>query len=307
MLEMNFTLEPSGPGGPAPDPAPGVNVEGFTKGESPVLQFERISKIYPLPKGGEYIVLEKFDLSIAKGEFVSVIGHSGCGKSTALMIAAGLLEMSGGYVFLKSCEIVGPGPDRGVVFQAPSLLPWLTALENVMLGVNQVFPGAPGRQKEDVAQYYLHRVGLSDSIKKKAADLSSGMKQRVAIARAFALKPKVLLLDEPFGMLDSMTRFELQEVLMEVWSREKITAMLVTHDIDEALFLSDRVVMMTNGPRAKVGDILDVPFARPRLRKDVIEHPDYYQYRGYLTDFLENADKGMTSTTASAQGERKMA
>ena len=248
MLEMNFTLEPSGPGGPAPDPPPGVNVEGFTKGESPVLQFERISKIYPLPKGGEYIVLEKFDLSIAKGEFVSVIGHSGCGKSTALMIAAGLLEMSGGYVFLKSCEIVGPGPDRGVVFQAPSLLPWLTALENVMLGVNQVFPGAPGRQKGRCRAILSSPRRVVGQHEKKAADLSSGMKQRVAIARAFALKPKVLLLDEPFGMLDSMTRFELQEVLMEVWSREKITAMLVTHDIDEALFLSDRVVMMTNGP-----------------------------------------------------------
>lgn len=259
--------------------------------QSPVLQFERVSKVYPAPQGGEYVVLDKFDLSIAKGEFIAVIGHSGCGKSTALMIAAGLLSMSEGYVFLKSCEVVGPGPDRGVVFQAPSLLPWLSAFENVMLGVNQVFPYARRRQKEDIARYYLHRVGLADSMKKKAADLSSGMKQRVAIARAFALKPKVLLLDEPFGMLDSMTRFELQEVLMEVWSWEKITAMLVTHDIDEALFLSDRVVMMTNGPRAKVGDILQVPFARPRLRKEVIEHPDYYRCRGYLTDFLENADK----------------
>lgn len=260
--------------------------------ESPVLQFERLTKVYPTPNGADYVVLDNFDLSIAKGEFVSVIGHSGCGKSTALMIAAGLLPMTNGYVFLKSREIRGPGPDRGVVFQAPSLLPWLSALDNVLLGVNQVFPTAQRKQKEDIAKYYLHRVGLSDSIKKKAMDLSSGMRQRVAIARAFALKPKVLLLDEPFGMLDSMTRFELQEVLMEVWSKEKITAMLVTHDIDEALFLSDRVVMMTNGPHAKVGDILNVPFARPRLRKDVIEHPDYYRYRGYLTDFLEHADKG---------------
>src|SRR3989338_383053 len=237
------------------------------------------------------MVLEGFDLTIEKEEFVSLIGHSGCGKSTALMMAAGLTDIPQGYVFLKSEEVVGPGPDRGVVFQHPSLLPWLSALENVMLGVNAVYSYASKKQREDVAKFYLNRVGLFESMNQRASELSTGMKQRVAIARAFALKPKVLLLDEPFGMLDSMTRGELQEVLMEVWSKEKITALLVTHDIDEALFLSDRVVMMTNGPRAKVGDILSVPFARPRERKSVIEHPDHYDCRGYLTDFLENADK----------------
>ena len=258
--------------------------------ESPLLQFQEIGKVYLNNKGRKYAVLEGFNLSISKGEFISVIGHSGCGKSTVLMMAAGLTEITSGYIFLKSQQIDGPGPDRGVVFQSPSLLPWLSGFDNVMLGVNKVYPHGTKKQREDIAKFYINRVGLLENMNQRAADLSSGMKQRVAIARAFALKPKVLLLDEPFGMLDSMTRAELQEVLMEVWSKEKITAMLVTHDIDEALFLSDRVVMMTNGPKARVGDVLHVPFARPRLKKEVIEHPDYYKCRGYLTDFLEGED-----------------
>lgn len=254
--------------------------------QSPILHFENVYKSYPTPQG-DFVVLDGFDLRIYKGEFVSVIGHSGCGKSTALMMAAGLNNITAGYIFLSSQEVVDAGPDRGVVFQSPSLLPWMTALDNVLLGVNQVYPQATKKQKEDIARYYLYRVGLGDSLKKRAFELSTGMRQRVGIARAFALKPKVLLLDEPFGMLDSMTRAELQEILMEIWFKEKITAMMVTHDIDEALFLSDRVVMMTNGPKAKVGDILDVRLPRPRIRKEVIEHPDYYRYRGRLIDFLE--------------------
>ncbi len=254
--------------------------------QSPILHFENVYKSYPTPQG-DFVVLDGFDLKIYKGEFVSVIGHSGCGKSTALMMAAGLNTITAGYIFLSSQEVVDAGPDRGVVFQSPGLLPWMSALDNVLLGVNQVYPQATRKQKEDIAKYYLHRVGLGDSLKKHAYDLSTGMKQRVGIARAFALKPKVLLLDEPFGMLDSMTRAELQEILMEIWFKEKITAMMVTHDIDEALFLSDRVVMMTNGPKAKVGDVLDVRLPRPRVRKEVIEHPDYYRYRGQLIDFLE--------------------
>ncbi|HLD69292.1 MAG TPA: ABC transporter ATP-binding protein [Candidatus Omnitrophota bacterium] len=266
-----------------------------------LLQFERVYKSYPDQRGGEYMVLEGFDLTIEKEEFVSLIGHSGCGKSTALMMAAGLTDIPQGYVFLKSEEVVGPGPDRGVVFQHPSLLPWLSALENVMLGVNAVYSYASKKQREDVAKFYLNRVGLFESMNQRASELSTGMKQRVAIARAFALKPKVLLLDEPFGMLDSMTRGELQEVLMEVWSKEKITALLVTHDIDEALFLSDRVVMMTNGPRARVGDILKVNFERPRHRKDVIDHPDYYEYRGYLMNFLEGRPTKASVPTGEEQ------
>ncbi len=258
--------------------------------QTPLLEFEKVTKSYPT-QNGAFVVLEGFDLRIARGEFVSIIGHSGCGKSTALMMAAGLTTISSGYIFLAAQEVVGPGPDRGVVFQSPSLLPWMTVLENVRLGANRVYPQATRRQKDDICKYYLNRVGLSESLHKRACDLSNGMKQRVGIARAFALKPRVLLLDEPFGMLDSMTRVELQDLLMEIWTKEKITALLVTHDIDEAIFLSDRVVMMTNGPRAKVGDILDVAISRPRMRKDVIEHPDYYHYRGHLIDFLENGHR----------------
>ncbi len=164
-------------------------------------------------------------------------------------------------------------------------------MENVMLGVKQVYPHGTAKERKDICRYYLTKVGLGNSLNKRASEMSNGMKQRVGIARAFALKPKLLLLDEPFGMLDSLTRTELQEVLLEVWQAEKITAVLVTHDVDEALFLSDRVVMMTNGPRAKVGDILDVPFERPRERREVIEHPQYYPCRGHLMDFLEGHDK----------------
>jgi len=257
--------------------------------QNPYLECGSLSKVYPTPKG-PFVVLEDFNLKIQKGEFVSIIGHSGCGKSTALMMIAGLNDITEGYISLNDQEILGPGPDRAVVFQSPSLFPWMTALENVMLGVQQVFPHGTEKQREDICKYYLNKVGLADSVNKKASDLSNGMKQRVGIARAFALKPKLLLLDEPFGMLDSLTRIELQEVLLEVWNREKITAIMVTHDIDEALFLSDRVVMMTSGPRAKVGDIFSIPFNRPRHRTAVIEHEDYYQCRGHLLDFLNGHD-----------------
>ena len=183
-----------------------------------------------------------------------------------------------------------PGPDRGVVFQSPSLFPWMTALENVMLGVAQVMAQASLKERQEICRYYLEKVGLGDSLHRRAAAMSAGMKQRVAIARAFALKPKLLLLDEPFGMLDSLTRAELQEVLLEVWHSEKITAVMITHDVDEALFLSDRVVMMTRGPRAKVGRVLRVNYGRPRLRQEVIEHPDYYPQRGELINFLETCE-----------------
>jgi nitrate ABC transporter ATP-binding subunit len=254
---------------------------------TPYLHFSGISKIYATAKGG-YPVIEGFEFSMEKGEFVSIIGHSGCGKSTLLMMAAGLLEVELGGIFLENKLITEPGPDRAVVFQSPSLMPWLTAIENVLLGVDRVYPRATRKQREDVCKYYLAKVGLGRAFEKKAAELSSGMRQRVGIARAFALKPKLLLLDEPFGMLDSLTRAELQEVLLEVWHSEKITALMITHDVDEALFLSDRVVMMTRGPKAKVGDVLNVPFPRPRHKHEVMEHPEYYQCRGELIRFLED-------------------
>ncbi len=184
-------------------------------------------------------------------------------------------------------EIKGPGPDRGMVFQSPCLLPWLTALENVMLGVDQVYYTASRTERRDLAEYYLSLVGLADAMHKRPAELSQGMRQRVGIARAFALSPKMLLLDEPFGMLDSLTRFELQKVLLDLWGRDQRTDFMVTHDVDEAIYLADRVVMMTNGPDAEVGDILDVHFPRPRDRKEIMEHPDYYRLREYLIIFLE--------------------
>lgn len=252
-----------------------------------MLQAKDLTKIYPTPKG-DYVVLKNLQLAIKKEEFVSIIGHSGCGKTTLLTMIAGLNEISGGQILLNGAPIISSGPDRGMIFQAPSLLPWMTALQNVLLGVKQVFPHARKKQKEDIAKYYLNKVGLSNSFHKKATELSQGMQQRVGIARAFALKPKVLLLDEPFGMLDSLTRAELQDVLLEVWDKEKITAIQITHDVDEAIFLADRIIMMTSGPEAQIGDILPIDFPRPRDRKQILNDPKYYHYRKHLIDFLEH-------------------
>ncbi|MDD5630552.1 MAG: ABC transporter ATP-binding protein, partial [Methylococcales bacterium] len=229
------------------------------------LEFSQLSKIYPAPDGNSTVkVVDGFDLKMNKGEFISIIGHSGCGKSTVLSMTAGLNSISEGGIVLDNREIDGAGPDRGVVFQAPSLFPWLTAFENVTLGVDKVYPHATQSDRDDIVEYYLTRVGLGDSLHKKAAEMSNGMRQRVGIARAFALSPKLLLLDEPFGMLDSLTRWELQEVLMEVWERTHVTAIVVTHDVDEAILLADRVVMMTNGPHAKIGKIETIDLPRPR-------------------------------------------
>ena len=253
---------------------------------SDYLILDKVTKSYPSPKGPAVIVKD-FDLHIKKGEFVSIIGHSGCGKSTVLSMLAGLSDVTSGVIILADKELAGPGPDRGVVFQSPCLLPWLTAFENVMLGINQVFFTAARYEREQIAEYYLTVVGLGDAMHKKPGELSGGMRQRVGIARAFALSPKMLLLDEPFGMLDSLTRFELQEVLINLWRRDRKTALLITHDVDEALFLSDRIVMMTSGPAARVGDILEVNFPRPRNRREVMAHPDYYRLREHLISFLE--------------------
>ncbi|MEM5475609.1 ABC transporter ATP-binding protein [Pacificibacter sp. AS14] len=255
------------------------------------LDFSQIHKIYPTPKG-PLTVVENFDLKVNRGEFISVIGHSGCGKSTVLTMAAGLNEISKGVIKLDGYEVRGADPERAVVFQSPNLFPWLTAKENVAIGVHKVYPKASQAERQDVIEYYLERVGLADAMDKEAYSMSNGMKQRVGIARAFALSPKLLLLDEPFGMLDSLTRWELQEVLMEVWERTKVTAICVTHDVDEAILLSDRVVMMTNGPQATIGKITNVDLPRPRTRKALLEHPDYYHYRQEVLDFLEEYEHG---------------
>ncbi|MEO9865503.1 MAG: nitrate ABC transporter ATP-binding protein [Yoonia sp.] len=259
--------------------------------EEKYLNFSQLDKVYPTPKG-PLTVVENFDLKVEKGEFISLIGHSGCGKSTVLTMAAGLNDISKGAIKLDGWNVEGADPERAVVFQSPNLFPWLTAKENVAIGVDKVYPKASQAERQDVIEYYLERVGLADSMDKGAASLSNGMKQRVGIARAFALSPKLLLLDEPFGMLDSLTRWELQEVLMEVWSRTKVTAICVTHDVDEAILLADRVVMMTNGPQATIGKITDVKLPRPRTRKALLEHPDYYTYRQEVLDFLEEYEHG---------------
>jgi nitrate ABC transporter ATP-binding subunit len=245
-----------------------------------------VSKSYT-SAGREAVIVRDFTLKIQEGEFVCLIGHSGCGKSTVLSMVAGLNRPTKGGIVLAGREIDGPGPDRGVVFQAPCLFPWMTALENVLLGVDEVKPNDTPSRRRAIAEHYLTLVGLGDAIHKKPAELSAGMRQRVGLARAFALDPKMLLLDEPFGMLDSLTRLELQEALLDLWRQDRKTALMVTHDVDEALYLSDRVAMMTSGPAATLGAVLHVPFSRPRGRKEVLEHPDYYNLRENLIGFLE--------------------
>jgi nitrate/nitrite transport system ATP-binding protein len=259
------------------------------------LEISHLTKAYGTA-ASPTVIVKDFDLTLQKGEFVCLIGHSGCGKSTVLSIAAGLSDVTEGGVILDGREIQGPGPDRGVVFQSPCLLPWLSALDNVMLGVDETFASASRAHRREIATRYLELCGLGDSMHKKPGALSGGMCQRVGIARAFALNPKVLLLDEPFGMLDSLTRFELQQVLIDLWSADQKTALMVTHDVDEALFLSDRIAMMTSGPEARLGGVLEVSFPRPRDRAAVLEHPDYYPLRDRLLTFLEDHAHGNSPT-----------
>lgn len=255
------------------------------------VEIVNLVKAYPNPVGDPIRVVDGFNLNIAVGEVIGVIGHSGCGKSTVLTMAAGLNEITDGNVVLDGKEIDGPGPDRAVVFQSPCLLPWMTASQNVMLGVKRVYPHATKAQRKDIVAYYLSLVGLADAMNKHPREMSGGMQQRVGIARAIALKPKMLLLDEPFGRLDSLTRMDLQDVILSILDKEKLTTMVITHDVDEAIYMSDRICMMTNGPRARVGQVLDIPFERPRDRKAVLAHDLYYDLRGCLIDFLEKFEK----------------
>lgn len=232
-------------------------------------------------------VLKDVDLTITKGEFVSIIGHSGCGKSTVLNIVAGLLKASTGAVLLDGREVNAPGPDRAVVFQNHSLLPWLTVRENVALAVNKVLAGKKSRtERADWVEHNLALVNMMHAADKRPAEISGGMKQRVGIARALATEPKVLLMDEPFGALDALTRAHLQDSIMEIQMRLKNTVIMITHDVDEAVLLSDRIVMMTNGPSATIGDILSVPLKRPRRRLDLVEDPSYVHARAAVLEFL---------------------
>ena len=256
------------------------------------LEFTQLGKTYETPNGPAVIV-QDFTLRMHEGEFVCIIGHSGCGKSTVLSMVMGLNEPTIGGVILAGREISGPGTDRGVVFQSPSLLPWRTARENVLLAVEQVHSRQRRAARRQLADRYLALVGLAHVADRYPPELSAGMQQRVGIARAFALEPKVLLLDEPFSLLDALTRMELQDELMRLWEEDRKTVVMVTHDVDEALLLADRIVMMTSGPAATIGDIMRVPFPRPRCRVDVLKRPDYYTMRDQLITFLEQGSQSL--------------
>jgi nitrate/nitrite transport system ATP-binding protein len=236
-------------------------------------------------KKGSFVALERIELTVQKGEFVSLIGHSGCGKSTLLNLVAGLLRPTEGGILLSEREIAGPGPDRGVVFQNHSLLPWLTCFDNVYLAVERVFPEKKNLLKERTHKA-LAMVGLTSAESKFPHEISGGMKQRVGIARALAIEPKVLLLDEPFGALDALTRANLQDELMRIVESTGATVLMVTHDVDEAVLLSDRIVMMTNGPAARIGGIVEVDLARPRERLELAGSRRYMELRTTVMDFL---------------------
>jgi len=251
----------------------------------PFLHIDSVSKVYDTPKG-PYTVLDGVDLTVDEGEFVCVIGHSGCGKSTLLDMVSGFRQPSSGEVRLKGQVIERPGPDRMVVFQNYCLLPWKTVFENVYLAVKAVHSDKSKAEKTELVHKHLAMVGLEEAADKKPGQISGGMKQRVAIARALSTYPQVLILDEPFGALDAITKEELQEELLQIWTAHRVTVLMITHDIDEALFLADRVVMMTNGPSAKIGEIMTVPFDRPRNRSQITEDPRYYTLRNQALDFL---------------------
>ena len=251
------------------------------------LEIDAVAKIYPTKTGG-YTVLENVSLNVQQGEFICLIGHSGCGKSTLLNMVSGFSKPTHGEVRLKGKPITRPGPDRMVVFQGYALLPWLTVFENVYLAVNRVYTQKSTAEKTKIVKEHLAMVGLTEATDKKPPQISGGMKQRVAIARALSIRPEVLILDEPFGALDAITKEELQEELLKIWNDHRCTVLMITHDIDEALFLADRLVMMTNGPAATIGEVMDIPFRRPRDRARIMEMPEYYKLRNYALDFLYN-------------------
>lgn len=255
--------------------------------ENPFLVIEGVTKVYPTVNG-PYTVLDGIDLSVREGEFVCVIGHSGCGKSTLLNMVSGFNRPTDGRVLLQNEAIASPGPDRMMVFQNYCLLPWMSVFENVYTAVDAVFPKKPEAEKRAIVKEHLEMVGLLEAADKRPGQISGGMKQRVAIARALSIRPQVLILDEPFGALDAITKEELQEELLKIWRNHRVTVLMITHDIDEALFMADRLVMMTNGPSAKIGEIIDIPFARPRVRSRIMEDSRYYDLRNYALDFLYN-------------------
>jgi bicarbonate transport system ATP-binding protein len=247
---------------------------------------DNLEKTFSLAGGDSYVALKDIKLEIQQGEFISLIGHSGCGKSTLLNMVAGLDLPTEGLVMLQDQEILRPGPDRMVVFQHYSLLPWMSVRQNIALAVDNVLKDLSAAERKQVVEEHIDLVGLRHAADKPPAQLSGGMKQRVAIARALAIRPKLLLLDEPFGALDALTRGNLQEQLMKICEENHVTAIMVTHDVDEAILLSDRVVMLTNGPASNIGQILNIDIPRPRKRMEVVNHPNYYSYRSEIIYFL---------------------
>ncbi|MFZ4667274.1 MAG: nitrate ABC transporter ATP-binding protein [Prochlorotrichaceae cyanobacterium] len=249
------------------------------------ISMSNVNKTFP-NNGQDNVVLDGINLTVAEREFICIIGHSGCGKSLLLNMVTGFVTPTSGTVLFKGKPITNPGPDRMAVFQSYALLPWLSAYENVFLGVDEVFPHKPQSEKDRIVVEHLTMVGLADAADKKPAQLSGGMKQRVAIARALSIRPEVMVLDEPFGALDAITKEEMQEELTTIWTEHTCTVLMVTHDIDEAIFLADRIVMLTTAPNAKVGEILEIPFPRPRDRSEIMEDPEYYNLRNHALEFL---------------------
>jgi nitrate/nitrite transport system ATP-binding protein len=251
------------------------------------LEFTGLTKVFPTPTG-PFIAVKDVNASIEAGEFVAILGHSGCGKSTVLSILAGLEQATYGGVIIDGKQVTEPGAERAIVFQSPCLLPWLTARENVQVAATQRAKARTRRETVDAARHYLDLVGVRDAAEQLPPQLSLGTQQCVSLARALSVEPRFLLLDEPFSMLDSLTRFELQDILLRVWEESGKTVVMVTHDVDEALYLADRLILMTDGPEATVGDVLHVPFPRPRARAAVLAHPQYHACRRHVIDFLEH-------------------
>ena len=272
------------------------------------LELSAVGIDFPTPKGS-FTALQDVNLKIAKGEFISLIGHSGCGKSTVLNIIAGLYQASTGGVILDGTEVAEPGPERAVVFQNHSLLPWLSVYKNVELAVKQTRNGRSKAQIKEWVEHNLNLVHMSHAADKLPSEISGGMKQRVGIARALSMEPKVLLMDEPFGALDALTRAHLQDSVMEIHGQLKNTVIMITHDVDEAVLLSDRIVMMTNGPEATIGEILEVDLKRPRNRLEMADNVQYNQYRHAVLKFLYEKQKKVepVSTIKASQSASKKA
>ena len=265
------------------------------------LEITGLGKTFPTPAGA-FTAVTDFNLVVQPGEFVCLLGHSGCGKSTVLSILAGLQQATQGGFCIDGKEVDYPGTDRGVVFQSPSLLPWLSAVDNIMLAFRQAHPSLGKTESKKRVRRYMELAGVSDVADLPPTELSLGTQQRVSIARALSLDPRFLLLDEPFGMLDSLTRFDLQDALLHVLQETQKTVIMVTHDVDEAIYLADRIVLMTDGPSATVGEILTIPFTRPRDRS-IMKLPDYKQHRSHIIDFLEHHAK--QSATVGARAARQ--